>query len=252
MFDFDDQVVLVTGGGSGIGAATCSGLVECGARVFVTDVNGDAAKTVASEINTECTGPGSAEAVTMDVTDFDQCNRVIDDTVASAGKLDAIITCAGWSETHPLLTEEPGYWKKVVDVNYFGTIYPCHAALRHMTEAGYGRIVTFSSDAARVGTFGEGVYAGAKAGVIALTKSIAREVGRKGIVANVVSPGVTNTPLMLHQDQKVIQKMISLVTLKRLGVPAEVAAAAIFLASKEVSFITGQVISVSGGLTMVD
>jgi 2-hydroxycyclohexanecarboxyl-CoA dehydrogenase len=248
MFEFDDQVVLVTGGGSGIGAATCHGLVECGARVFVTDVNGDAAKKVAAE----CEGPGSAEAVTLDVTSFEQCNQVIDDAVASAGKLDALITVAGWSETHPLLTEGPDYWHKVVDINYFGTIYPCHAALRHMTEAGYGRIVTVSSDAARVGTFGEGVYAGAKAGVIALTKSIAREVGRKGIVANTVCPGVTNTPLMLHQDQKVIQKMISLVTLKRLGVPAEVAAAAIFLASKEVSFITGQVISVSGGLTMVD
>ncbi|MGA3254760.1 MAG: SDR family NAD(P)-dependent oxidoreductase [Mycobacterium sp.] len=248
MFDFEDQVVLVTGGGSGIGAATCAGLVECGAKVFVTDINGDAAKSVAAG----CTGAGSAEAMTLDVTDFAACNQVIDDAVASAGKLDAIITVAGWSETHPLLTESPDYWRKIIDVNYMGTIYPCHAALRHMTEAGYGRIVTFSSDAARVGTFGEGVYAGAKAGVIALTKSIARETGRQGVVANVVSPGVTDTPLQRHQDQKVIEKMIRLVTLKRLGVPAEVAAAAIFLASKEVSFITGQVISVSGGLTMVD
>lgn len=248
MFEFDGQVVLVTGGGSGIGAATCKGLVECGARVYVTDVNGDAAKQIAEE----CAGRGSAEAVTLDVTDFDACNRVIDDVVATEGKLDALIAVAGWSETHPLLTEGPDYWQRIVDVNYMGTIYPCHAALRHMTEAGYGRIVNFSSDAARVGTFGEGVYAGAKAGVIALTKSIAREVGRKGIVANVVCPGVTDTPLMRHQDQKVIQKMISLVTLKRLGVPGEVAAAAIFLASREVSFITGQVISVSGGLTMVD
>lgn len=248
MFDFDGQVVLVTGGGSGIGAATCAGLVECGATVYVTDMNGDAAKKVAAE----CAGPGSAEAVTLDVTDFDACNEVIDDVVAAKGKLDAIITCAGWSETHPILGEGPDYWHKVVDVNYYGTIYPCHAALRHMTEAGYGRIVTVSSDAARVGTFGEAVYAGAKAGVIALTKSIARETGQKGVVANVVSPGVTNTPLMLHQDQKVIEKMIRLVTLKRLGKPGEVAAACIFLASKEVSFITGQVISVSGGLTMVD
>lgn len=248
MFEFDNQVVLVTGGGSGIGASICHALVECGAQVFVTDINGDAAKKVASE----CEGPGTAEALTLDITDFAACNRVIDDVVARTGKLDALIAVAGWSETHPLLSEDPEYWRKVVDVNYFGTIYPCHAAMRHMTEAGYGRIVTFSSDAARVGTFGEAVYAGAKAGVIALTKSIARETGRKGITANVVSPGVTETPLMRHQDQKVIDKMISLVTLKRVGQPREVAAAAIFLASKEAAFITGQVISVSGGLTMVD
>jgi 2-hydroxycyclohexanecarboxyl-CoA dehydrogenase len=223
-------------------------LVECGAHVFVTDINGDAAKAVAGE----CEGSGTAEALTLDITDFAACNQVIDDVVARMGKIDALIAVAGWSETHPLLSEGPEYWHKVVDVNYFGTIYPCHAAMRHMVEAGYGRIVTFSSDAARVGTFGEGVYAGAKAGVIALTKSIARETGRKGITANVVSPGVTETPLMRHQDQKVIDKMISLVTLKRVGQPNEVAAAAIFLASKEASFITGQVISVSGGLTMVD
>jgi NAD(P)-dependent dehydrogenase (short-subunit alcohol dehydrogenase family) len=121
-----------------------------------------------------------------------------------------------------------------------------------MKEAGYGRIVTFSSDAARVGTWGEAVYAGAKAGVIGFTKSIARECGRSGVVVNCVSPGVTDTPLMRHQDQAVIDKMVRLVTLKRLGRPEEVAAAAVFLASREASFITGQVLSVSGGLTMVD
>ncbi|EHB55593.1 3-oxoacyl-(acyl-carrier-protein) reductase [Mycolicibacterium rhodesiae JS60] len=248
MFDFTGQVVYVTGGGSGIGAATCAELTQLGAHVVVSDVNGEAAKQVASQV----TGPGSAQAVTLDVTDFEGVHASVDEIVSEHGKIDAMITVAGWSETHPLLTETPEYWRKVVDINYYGTLNPIHAVLPHMSNAGYGRIVTFSSDAARVGTFGEAVYAGAKAGVIALTKSVAREVGRKGIVANTVSPGVTDTPLMRHQDQKVIDKMVSLVTLKRLGEPHEVAAAAVFLASRDIGFITGQVISVSGGLTMVD
>ncbi|HEV8625700.1 MAG TPA: SDR family NAD(P)-dependent oxidoreductase [Acidimicrobiia bacterium] len=248
MFDFSDQVAVVTGGGSGIGAATCRILADLGAHVWVTDVRDAAAKTVAEEITA---AGGHATAATLDVTDPAQCNEVIDGVVADAGKVDALITVAGWSETHPFLGEDDTYWRKVVDINFFGTVYPCHAALRHMTEAGYGRIVTVSSDAGRVGTFGETVYAGAKAGVIGFTKSIAREVGRRGIVANNVSPGVTDTPLMRHQDQSVIDKMVRLVTLKRLGQPEEVAAPIVFLASREAGFITGQVISASGGLTMV-
>jgi len=248
MLDFSNQVAVVTGGGSGIGAATCRILAEHGANVWVTDVRDTAAKTVAEEITA---AGGQATAATLDVTDPAQCNEVIDGVVSRAGKIDALITVAGWSETHPFLGEDDAYWRKVVDINFFGTVYPCHAALRHMTEAGYGRIVTVSSDAGRVGTFGETVYAGAKAGVIGFTKSIAREVGRRGIVANNVAPGVTDTPLMRHQDQKVIDKMVGLVTLKRLGQPEEVAAPIVFLASREAGFLTGQVISASGGLTMV-
>jgi 2-hydroxycyclohexanecarboxyl-CoA dehydrogenase len=249
MFDFTDQVVLVTGGGNGIGAATCRIIASLGGTVIVTDAREDSAKGVATEI---LDAGGKATSVSLDVVDFDACNVVIDAVVAEHGRLDALITCAGWCETHALLTEEPSYWKSVVDVNYMGTINPCFAAMRHMKPAGKGRIVTFSSDAARVGTWGEAVYAGAKAGVIGFTKSIARELAKSGIVANVVSPGVTDTQLMRHQDQVIIDKMVNLVPIKRLGRPEEVAAAAVFLATPAVSFITGQVISVSGGLTMVD
>jgi NAD(P)-dependent dehydrogenase (short-subunit alcohol dehydrogenase family) len=249
MFDFTNQTIVITGAGSGIGAATSAIVAELGGTVYVTDSRGEAASTVAEEIKGK---GGEAHALTLDVTDFVACGTVMDEVVSATGAIDALITCAGWSETHPLAGEDPEYWEKVIAVNYAGTIYPCFHALRHMNTAKYGRIVTFSSDAARVGTFGEAVYAGAKAGVIGFTKSVARENGRYGIVANVVSPGVTDTPLMRHQDQVVIDKMVKLVTLKRMGQPEEVAAAAVFLASREVAFITGQVISVSGGLTMVD
>jgi 2-hydroxycyclohexanecarboxyl-CoA dehydrogenase len=249
MFDFTNQTVLITGAGSGIGASTSAIIADLGGTVYVSDARADAANAVADEIKGK---GGDARALSLDVTYFTSCGAVVDQVVSASGNIDALITCAGWSETHPLAGEDPEYWAKVIAVNYAGTIYPCFHALRHMNLAGYGRIVTFSSDAARVGTFGEAVYAGAKAGVIGFTKSIARENGRHGIVANVVSPGVTDTPLMRHQDQVVIEKMVKLVTLKRMGLPEEVAAAAVFLASREVAFITGQVISVSGGLTMVD
>jgi NAD(P)-dependent dehydrogenase (short-subunit alcohol dehydrogenase family) len=248
MLDFTGQTVVVTGGGSGIGAASCALFAEQGATVYVADVNADSAATV---VKTITDSGGAATELVFDVADFESCNREIDRVVEETGNLDALVLCAGWAETHPFIGEDPEYWKRVVDINLFGTIYPTHAALRHMLEAKYGRIVTVSSDAGRVGTLGETVYAGAKGGVVAFTKSIAREVGRSGIVANSIAPGVTDTPLMRHQDQSVIDKMVRLVTLKRLGNPDEVVAALVFLASKEASFITGQVISVSGGLTMV-
>jgi 2-hydroxycyclohexanecarboxyl-CoA dehydrogenase len=249
VFDFNRRVVLVTGGGSGIGAATCAAVASLGATVIVGDIRPESATAVAEKITAD---HGVAHAATFDVADLNACTRVVNDVLADHGKVDVLITCAGWSETHPLVGENPDYWNKVIGVNYLGTINPCFAVLPAMKEAGYGRIVTFASDAARVGTWGEAVYAGAKAGVIGFTKSIAREAGRSGVVANVVSPGITDTPLMRHQDQSVIDKMVRLVTLKRVGQPSEVAAAAVFLASTEASFITGQVLSVSGGLTMVD
>lgn len=248
MFDFTGRVALVTGGGGGIGSSACKALARLGARVYVSDINGDAAARISKEIGDD---GGQATALTLDVTDYEACVAATDDIVAEQDRLDVLISVAGWSETHPFIDEKADYWWKVIQVNYLGTLYPCHAVLKHMVDAKYGRIVTVSSDAGRVGTSGETVYAGAKAGVAGFTKSIAREVGRQGIVANCVAPGVTDTELMRHQDQTVMDKMIRMATLKRLGQPEEVAAALVFFASEEASFITGQVLSVSGGLTMV-
>jgi NAD(P)-dependent dehydrogenase (short-subunit alcohol dehydrogenase family) len=149
----------------------------------------------------------------MDVTNYARCVEVVRDICANAGRIDALICSAGWAETHPFIDEDVNYWREIVDINLFGVVHACHAVLRSMTEAGYGRIVTIASDAGRVGTLGETVYAGAKAGVIGFTKSLAREGARAGVLANCVCPGVT--------------------------------------ASEEASFVTGQVISASGGLTMV-
>ncbi|GAA1868802.1 glucose 1-dehydrogenase [Pseudonocardia ailaonensis] len=249
MLDYTGQVVLVAGGGSGIGAATAAVLGEQGATVVVADINTAGAAAVTDKIRAD---GHTAEAVTLDITDLEACQAAVAGITERHGSLEAMVLCPGWSETHRFSSEGPEYWQRVIDVNYVGTINACFAALPVMKEAGYGRIVAFSSDAARVGTWGEAVYAGAKAGVIGLIKSLAREYGKSGVTANVVSPGVTDTPLMRHQDQVVIDKMVQLVTLKRIGEPAEVAAAAVFLASRQASFITGQVLSVSGGLTMVD
>lgn len=248
MLDFTNRVAVVTGGGSGIGAACCTQLAAAGAEVWVTDVRPEAAQEVADRIVAD---GGKAHAAELDVTNQAQCVEVTERVLGESGSVDALICSAGWAETHPFIDEDDAYWRKVVDINYMGVVYACHAVLRPMVDAGYGRIVTIASDAGRVGTLGETVYAGAKAGVMGFTKSLAREGARYGILANCVSPGVTDTPLMRHQDQKVIDRMVRLVPLKRLGKPEEVAAAAVFLASEEAAFVTGQVLSASGGLTMV-
>jgi NAD(P)-dependent dehydrogenase (short-subunit alcohol dehydrogenase family) len=148
--------------------------------------------------------------------------------------------------------EDEGYWQRVVSINLLAHVFLCHAAVRRMAAQKYGRIVGVSSDAGRVGTRGETVYAAAKAGVIGFTKSLAREVARDGILVNVVSPGPTRTPLLEHQDPATVAAMVRYIPLKRLGRAGEQAAAIAFLASPAASFITGQVLSVSGGLTMVD
>jgi len=246
MIDFTDRTALVTGGGSGIGAAVCERLAGLGAIVYVSDMRPDAAAAVAERINA---GGGAAHDVALDVTVPEECQSAVDAIVAERGSLDVLVTCAGWVEVHPLLDESPQYWRRVTDINFLGTVNACAAALGHMTEAGRGRIVTISSEAGRIGTPGEAVYAGAKAGVIAFTKSLAREGARHGVLANSVSPGVTDTPLMQGQDATVMKKIRN-VPLRRLAQPAEIANAVAFMASDAASFVTGEVLSVSGGLSM--
>lgn len=248
MIDFQNRVAVVTGGGGGIGSACCETIARLGGTVWVADIDAEAAERAAARIRD---AGGDARAAALDITDHAACVALTERIVAEHGRLDVLVCVAGWAETHPFIDEDPDYWRRITDINYLGTVYPCHAVLGPMFEAGYGRIVTIASDAGRVGTLGETVYAGAKGGVIGFTKSLAREGARHGVTVNCVSPGVTDTELMRHQDQKVIDRMVRLVALKRLGQPEEVAAAAAFLASEQASFITGQVLSASGGLTMV-
>jgi len=174
----------------------------------------------------------------------------------AVGEIDVLVNCAGWDDLMPFVKTDEALWDRVIEINYKGVLRLTHALLPGMLERGYGRIVNIGSDAGRVGSSMEAVYAGAKGGVIAFTKTVARESARKGVTANVVCPGPTDTPMLRgivdasDDGEKVIGAMTGAVPMKRLGQPEEIAAAVRFFASEEAGFITGQTLSVSGGLTM--
>ena len=175
---------------------------------------------------------------------------------ARLGPVDVLVNCAGWDSLMPFVDTDEDFWQKVIEINYKGVLRTTHAALPGMMERGFGRIVNIGSDAGRVGSSLEAVYAGTKGGVIAFTKTIAREAARRGVTANTVCPGPTDTPMLgaivdaAEDADKVIGAMTRAVPMKRLGQPSEVAAAVAFLAGESAGFISGQTLSVSGGLTM--
>ena len=248
-----ERVALVTGGGSGIGREICFGLAVAGRRVAVADLNLDGALETASLIS--ATG-GTAIAVHMDVADSDAVQGGILQVLDELGPPEILVNCAGWDELMPFLSTDEDFWDRVIEINYKGVLRTVHACLPSMTEKGWGRIVNIASDAGRVGSSFEAVYSGAKGGVIGFTKTIAREAARSGITANVVCPGPTDTPLIdgivaaSDDGDKIIGAMARAVPMKRVGTPIEVASAVIYFCSEEAAFVTGQTLSVSGGLTM--
>jgi len=189
------------------------------------------------------------------VTDFDGVMATTERAAAEFGGIDIAINCAGRGTLCGLLQDEdPAVWKDLIDLNLLGTIYVSHAVIPHLIERGGGRIINIASDAARTGAASEAVYSAAKGGVISLTKSLARELARHTITVNCVSPGPTDTPMLRRfaaQDESVIQKLVKATPLRRLGEPEDISAAVLFLASDQAAHITGQVLSVSGVLTMV-
>jgi 2-hydroxycyclohexanecarboxyl-CoA dehydrogenase len=247
------RVALVTGGARGIGRAIALALAAHGRAVAVADLRESDAARVADEITS---ANGRAAAVAMDVADNAAVRAGVAQAVQALGAVDVLVNCAGWDEFHSFVDTEESFWRRVIAINYEGCLRTTHAVLRPMTERGWGRIVNISSDAARVGSAQEAVYAGAKAAVIAFTKTIAREVARRGVTANAVCPGPTDTPMLrdLAQAAPDAEKLLSALTravpMRRLARPEEIAAAAAFLASDEAGYITGQTLSVSGGLTM--
>ena len=248
-----ERVALVTGGGSGIGREICVGLAAAGRKVAVADLNLDGALETASLIS--ATG-GTAIAVHMDVADSDAVQGGILQVLDELGPPEILVNCAGWDELMPFLSTDEDFWDRVIEINYKGVLRTVHACLPSMTENGWGRIVNIASDAGRVGSSFEAVYSGAKGGVIGFTKTIAREAARSGITANVVCPGPTDTPLLdgivaaSDDGDKIIGAMARAVPMKRVGTPIEVASAVIYFCSEEAAFVTGQTLSVSGGLTM--
>jgi 2-hydroxycyclohexanecarboxyl-CoA dehydrogenase len=241
----EGRKALVTGGASGIGAAIGRRLAAEGARVTIGDIDVEGAKGVAGEI--------SGEAVELDVTDLESARAAVERT----GTLDILVNNAGTDEFGFFVDTTPEQWQKVIAVNLNGVLNCTHAALPGMQGAGYGRIVNIASEAGRIGSKGSAVYSAAKGGVIAFTKVIAREGARFGINSNGIAPGPIETPLLMQAlefgeiGEKIVSNMRAGTQLRRLGSPDEVAAVVAFLASDDASYVTGEIIGVSGGMGMV-
>jgi 2-hydroxycyclohexanecarboxyl-CoA dehydrogenase len=245
---------IVTGGGGAIGGAIARRLAQAGHAVGVFDKDEAAARRVAVSIG--ATG-GFAVPLAVDVVDLVAVVTAVERFEREAGPARVLVNCAGWDKLCPFLDTQPPLWERLIAVNYIGALNMHHVALRAMVARGAGgRVITVSSDAGRVGSSGEAVYAGCKAALIGFSKSIAREVAASGITVNVICPGPTDTPLLASfldegdYGKKVHAALQRAIPLRRLGAPEDVAGIVAFLASDEASYITGQVISVSGGLTM--
>ncbi|HEY5856934.1 MAG TPA: SDR family oxidoreductase [Aldersonia sp.] len=241
----NENIAVVTGAGSGIGRAITLALAERGDKVVAADLDLAAAEKTAAE------NPGRILAMSVDVASRAAVDELRDRVVAEVGTANILINAAGWDRTDAFLNATTEFAEKVVAINYLGPVHMCSAFLPDMVEAGDGgRIVNLASDAGRVGSSGESIYAGAKGGVIALSKSLAREMARHGINVNCVCPGPTDTPLFQAQADKLKEALVKAIPFRRLARPDEVAAPVLFFASDAASFVTGQVLSVSGGLTM--
>jgi len=247
-----DRATIVTGGASGIGRAIAEACAREGARVAVVDLNADGARETVAAI--EKAG-GTAAAWPLDVTDVAAVDRMVEEVAARWGGVHVLVNCAGWDRPMPFVDTTPEFWDRILGVNLKGPIACMRAALRVMIGQEYGKIVTISSDAGRVGSTGEAVYSAAKGGLIALTKTVAREVARHHINVNCVCPGPSDTPLFRNEfaaaSPKLAESLKRVIPWGRLGVPDDVAPAVVFLASDDAGFITGQTLSVSGGLTML-
>ncbi len=245
--DFDNQIAIVTGAASGIGRATAQALAKAGAHVIVADIDAAGGEASAAAIRAQ---GHRATFMQVDMTDAASVANFAAAAQASYGAIDVLVNAAGWGRTAPFVEGTPEFWDKLVALNFVGPMMLAKAVLPGMMERAHGKIVNIASDAGRVGSLGETVYSGAKGGLIAFTKSLARETARYRINANCVCPGPTDTPLMAAVPDKVRDALIKAIPFRRLGKPEEVAEAVLFFAGPGAAYITGQVLSVSGGLTM--
>ena len=243
--------VIVTGGGSGIGREVSKRFAEEGSEVAIFDLNADGAAETVSLI--EANG-GKASAYTVDIADRTAVDTAVA-AVEAGGPIDVLVNNAGWDVIKPFLDTDMELWKKVIDINLYGPLNMHHAVLPGMVKNGGGRVVNISSDAGRVGSSGEAVYSACKGGIISFTKTVARELARKGIQLNAVAPGPTDTPLFAEVAKgeagaKIAEGLKRAIPMKRLAQPTDYPGIICFLSSDDAGFITGQVISVSGGLSM--
>jgi len=250
MRGLENQVAVVTGGGGGIGREICVRFAEEGARVAVLDIDAETARHTVEAIG------DTARAFAVDITDPRSVKQAVADVVGTLGTVDTLVNNAGWDRGAPFLETEPELWAKIIAINYQGPLNMHHEVLPLMLERKRGKIVNVASDAGRVGSSGEAVYAGCKAAVIAFGKSVAREMARSRICINTVCPGPTDTAFFRdfagegEYGEKLREGLKRAIPMRRLGQANDIPGIVAFLSSDDADFITGQVISVSGGLTM--
>ena len=246
---FKGKSMVVTGAASGIGKTIARMAAEQGARVFVADVNEEGGKAAAEEIRA---AGGQAEFEKLDLTNRPSIDAFAAAVLGKIGTLDILVNAAGWDLVEPFLKSKPETWDLIVAINYLGPVHLCHHFVPGMMEQGGGKVVNISSDAGRIGSPGEAVYSGAKGGIISFTKTLAREAARGKVNVNCVAPGPTNTPLFHVQSDKLKEGLKSVIPFRRVAEPEEIAHAVLFFASAESDYITGQTLSVSGGMSMVN
>ena len=243
----DGKNMIVTGASQGIGKAIAVMSASYGADVCIVGRHLETLKVTQAEIEKQ---GRKCVAIPTDVTDFDAVKEMVKQAQEALGQIDVLVNNVGWDATEHFVKNTPEFWDNVIDINYKSVIYCSRAVLDGMIENKAGKIINIASDAGRGGSSGETVYAGSKGAVIAFTKSLAREVARFNINVNCISPGPTNTPLYQGQPEKIREALQKVIPMKRVGEPEDVAGSAVFFASDLADYITGQVISVSGGLTM--
>lgn len=254
MFELKDRVAIVTGGARGIGKGISGALAAQGAKVVIADLILEEAEKNVVEIER---GGGTSMAVQTDITDLEQVKAMVTRVRETYGPVDILVNNAGWDRIELFMKTTPDFWDKIIAINYRGVLNCIYSVVEDMMSRNSGKIISIGSDAGRVGSMGEAVYAGAKGAIIAFSKSLARELARYKINVNVICPGPTPTPMveeMMEEGEfarKILSSIDKIVPLKRMGTPEDIANAVVFLASDEAAFITGQVLSVSGGLSMV-
>ena len=242
--------VLLTGGASGIGRATAVRLAQEGCHVGILDIDAAGAGETASRCD------GRATVLPTDITDRAQVEASVARFEDVVGPVDFLANVAGWDLVRNFLDTDPALWDRIIAINMYGPLHMHHVVMPRMVARGFGRVVNVSSDAGRVGSSGEAVYAACKSGIIAFTKTMARELARNGITLNVLCPGPTDTPLFdavlsaTPEGAKIGAAMARAIPLKRIGKPEDYPGTIAFLLSDDAAYITGQTISVSGGLTM--
>lgn len=241
------KTAVVTGAASGIGRATAEAFAHAGAHVLLADINDELGEAVAAALQAQGCG---VDYFHVDITNADSIEAFRQAALAKRGKVDIVANVAGWGKTEPFVENKPEFWRKLIDLNFLGTVMVSRAFVEGMMERRSGRIVCVASDAGRVGSLGETVYSGTKGGVIAFAKALAREMARYDVTVNCVCPGPTDTPLMAAVPDKIRDAFARVTPMRRLAKPSEIADAIVFFSGPQAQFVTGQVLSVSGGLTM--